>query len=385
MLQRVDLVRPRRARRRRRRSRSRALRPTRSSAARWRRSPQRRRRAALARADREADPGRRGARRRQLRRGDRAAARERRRSRAAAAASGSHALARALGADVPFFLQPARSSATATARRSTPLDLPQDYWVVLVLPHGERQGVDRPPSTPRFDGATAQASTSAARRAARRARARPQPRDLAALPPNDLASSPLAAELRAAGAFRADVSGAGPAVYGLFRTAPRRRPRRRRFAALGPRLDDATRVVRLTRWQLARAHRAPDAAPVAGSEAPAPSRALDRGRRGLPRPRSARSRAGSPLVLAVGADRALLRRRPQATSPARAPGELDLRALAGRSSCSSRSCSSSRRSRSSSRRRRDRSAGAASCSTGLRARSPLTRLYSLAPWGVAKW
>ena len=43
-----------------------------------------------------------------------------------------------------------------------------------------------------------------------------RPADLAALPPNDLASSPLAEELLAAGAFRADVSGAGPAVYGLF-------------------------------------------------------------------------------------------------------------------------------------------------------------------------
>jgi shikimate kinase len=41
-------------------------------------------------------------------------------------------------------------------------------------------------------------------------------RDLAALPANDLASSPLADELRELGAFRADVSGAGPAVYGLF-------------------------------------------------------------------------------------------------------------------------------------------------------------------------
>ena len=41
-------------------------------------------------------------------------------------------------------------------------------------------------------------------------------RDLAALPANDLASSPLADELRALGAFRADVSGAGPTVYGLF-------------------------------------------------------------------------------------------------------------------------------------------------------------------------
>jgi 4-diphosphocytidyl-2C-methyl-D-erythritol kinase len=43
-----------------------------------------------------------------------------------------------------------------------------------------------------------------------------RPLDLASLPPNDLATSPLAAELVAGGAFRADVSGAGPAVYGLF-------------------------------------------------------------------------------------------------------------------------------------------------------------------------
>ena len=41
-----------------------------------------------------------------------------------------------------------------------------------------------------------------------------RPRDLAALPPNDLASSPLVREQL--GAFRADVSGAGPVVYGLF-------------------------------------------------------------------------------------------------------------------------------------------------------------------------
>jgi 4-diphosphocytidyl-2C-methyl-D-erythritol kinase len=43
-----------------------------------------------------------------------------------------------------------------------------------------------------------------------------RPRDLAALPPNDLASSPLAEDLLALGSFRADVSGAGPTVYGLF-------------------------------------------------------------------------------------------------------------------------------------------------------------------------
>ena len=47
-----------------------------------------------------------------------------------------------------------------------------------------------------------------------------RPRNLAALPANDLASSPLTSELRTLGAFRADVSGAGPAVYGLFHHKP---------------------------------------------------------------------------------------------------------------------------------------------------------------------
>jgi 4-diphosphocytidyl-2C-methyl-D-erythritol kinase len=43
-----------------------------------------------------------------------------------------------------------------------------------------------------------------------------RPRDLAALPANDLAQSTVADDLRRLGAFRADVSGAGPVVYGLF-------------------------------------------------------------------------------------------------------------------------------------------------------------------------
>jgi len=41
-------------------------------------------------------------------------------------------------------------------------------------------------------------------------------RDLARLPLNDLASSRVSGQLLEAGAFRADVSGAGPCVYGLF-------------------------------------------------------------------------------------------------------------------------------------------------------------------------
>ena len=40
--------------------------------------------------------------------------------------------------------------------------------------------------------------------------------DLARLPPNDLAASPLSQRLLDLGAFRADVTGAGPCIYGLF-------------------------------------------------------------------------------------------------------------------------------------------------------------------------
>jgi 4-diphosphocytidyl-2C-methyl-D-erythritol kinase len=40
--------------------------------------------------------------------------------------------------------------------------------------------------------------------------------DLAGWPKNDLVHSPLAHELESLGAVRADVSGAGPALYALF-------------------------------------------------------------------------------------------------------------------------------------------------------------------------
>jgi 4-diphosphocytidyl-2-C-methyl-D-erythritol kinase len=122
-------------------------------------------------------------------------------------------LAALVGADVPFFLAPGPQLGTGDGSELAPIDLPQDYFVVVVVPRDERK-----PSTgavyAAFDGAAGfderRAALHDALAAARR------PRDLAELPPNDLASSPLAAELRALGAFRADVSGAGPAVYGLF-------------------------------------------------------------------------------------------------------------------------------------------------------------------------
>ncbi|MGB2954208.1 MAG: hypothetical protein WBB74_12580 [Gaiellaceae bacterium] len=127
-----------------------------------------------------------------------------------------HVLARVLGADVPFFLTAGPQLGVGDGAELSPLELPQDYWVVLVLPNGaEKQSTASVYEA--FDGRGGATGYRNRRAALRRALADVRrPSDLAALPPNDLASSPLATELRALGAFRADVTGAGPAVYGLF-------------------------------------------------------------------------------------------------------------------------------------------------------------------------
>jgi 4-diphosphocytidyl-2C-methyl-D-erythritol kinase len=57
--------------------------------------------------------------------------------------------------------------------------------------------------------------------------------DLAELPPNDLASSPLSARIVELGAFRADVTGAGPALYGLFEDADQAERAAHALAPLG--------------------------------------------------------------------------------------------------------------------------------------------------------
>jgi 4-diphosphocytidyl-2-C-methyl-D-erythritol kinase len=125
-------------------------------------------------------------------------------------------LAAAVGADVPFFLRHGPQLGTGDGSELEPLDLPQDFWVLIVLPHGEtkdstgsvyrtfdeRGGADGYPER----RATLDAALHAVRTAA----------DLGALPRNDLASSRLARELETLGAFRSDVTGAGPTVYGLF-------------------------------------------------------------------------------------------------------------------------------------------------------------------------
>ena len=126
------------------------------------------------------------------------------------------ALAATLGADVPFFLHQGPQLGRGDGSELEPLDLPQDYWILLAVPHGvlkeSTAAVYR-----RFDERGGAAGWEERRALLDEALAGVRrPRDLAALPPNDLASSPLAAALARLGAFRADVSGAGPAVYGLF-------------------------------------------------------------------------------------------------------------------------------------------------------------------------
>jgi 4-diphosphocytidyl-2-C-methyl-D-erythritol kinase len=144
-----------------------------------------------------------------------------------------HALAAALGADVPFFLADGPQLGTGDGGELERLGLPQDFWVVLLLPDGEAKHSTASVYAG-FDARDGAAGFEERRRtlldglaAVRR------PRDLGALPPNDLASSPLAAELRAAGAFRADVSGAGPALYGLFHDRAAAEAARRSLRRLG--------------------------------------------------------------------------------------------------------------------------------------------------------
>ena len=126
------------------------------------------------------------------------------------------AIAADIGADVPFFLHEGPQLGTGDGSRLTSLALPEGFTVVLLLPDdaGKESTASVYAAFDERDGAVGFEERRAMLRAALAAM-----RDtsgLAALPPNDLARSPLARLLRKAGAIRADVSGAGPCVYGVF-------------------------------------------------------------------------------------------------------------------------------------------------------------------------
>lgn len=129
-------------------------------------------------------------------------------------------LAARLGADVPFFLSPGPKLAEGAGDRLSVLDLPQDYWVLVALPRGARKQATADVYK-RFDELGKGAGFADRRAAVLDVLAScRRPRDFAGFPPNDLAeaagTASFAADLGRLGAFRADVSGAGPAVYGLF-------------------------------------------------------------------------------------------------------------------------------------------------------------------------
>jgi 4-diphosphocytidyl-2-C-methyl-D-erythritol kinase len=141
--------------------------------------------------------------------------------------------ARGLGADVPYFLEDGPQLGTADGSELEALEIPQDYWVLLVLPHKVIKG-----STEQlyaaFDARGGESGYEARRAALLASLERvKRPRDLAALPPNDLASSPLARALLGLGAFRADVTGAGPTVYGLFLHGHQARAAQKRISREG--------------------------------------------------------------------------------------------------------------------------------------------------------
>jgi 4-diphosphocytidyl-2-C-methyl-D-erythritol kinase len=137
-----------------------------------------------------------------------------------------HQVAAALGADVPFFLAQGPQLGTGDGSTLEPVDLALDFVVCLVLPHG---------AVKESTGAVYARFSGAAGFPARRAKllAALAAHDLRALPVNDLVSSPLAERLVELGAFRADVSGAGPTVYGLFTDRARAESAAAELAPLG--------------------------------------------------------------------------------------------------------------------------------------------------------
>jgi 4-diphosphocytidyl-2-C-methyl-D-erythritol kinase len=144
-----------------------------------------------------------------------------------------HGIAGGIGADVPFFLHAGPQLGSGDGSTLEPLELPQDFWVVLLLPKDAAKSSTADVYAA-FDARAGAAGWDERRQILRDALAAVETAyDLANLPPNDLVSSPLADQLRAAGAFRADVSGAGPALYGLFTERADADAARRSLSRLG--------------------------------------------------------------------------------------------------------------------------------------------------------
>jgi len=131
-------------------------------------------------------------------------------------ASRLHDVAAALGADVPLFLTSGPQLGEDDGTRLTPLELPRDYSVLVLLPDGATKHSTKAVYDA-FDDRSGDVGFGERRdELMGRLGGSSSLTDIAAWPRNDLVYSPLAGELERLGAVRADVSGAGPALYGLF-------------------------------------------------------------------------------------------------------------------------------------------------------------------------
>lgn len=126
-----------------------------------------------------------------------------------------HGIAAGLGSDVPFFLTPGPKLARGPGTVLEPLQLPQNYTVVLLLPFGAHKRS----TAAVYEAYRGEEGFLARAAELTRLSAAGQFAELGAFPGNDLARSEHAQALLDSGAFRAEVSGAGPTVYGLFADA----------------------------------------------------------------------------------------------------------------------------------------------------------------------
>ena len=138
-------------------------------------------------------------------------------------------LAADLGADVPFFLARGPQLGEGDGTVLTAIELPQAFTVLVLVPEAESKGSTGDVYA-EFDARGGSAGYEGRRGRLLEALAAG---NLGCLPPNDLARSPHAEELRRLGAFRADVSGAGPAVYGLFADVSSAEAAKRQIEGLG--------------------------------------------------------------------------------------------------------------------------------------------------------
>ena len=159
-----------------------------------------------------------------------------------------HALAAQLGADVPFFLADGPQLGSGDGSELRPLDLPQDFWVVVLLPHGAVK-TSTAEVYAAFDERKDVAGFAERRQALLDGLAVvKRPRDLAVLPPNDLVE--LAAhggDSRGRSLPRRRLGSRSLAVRPLP-PPPRRRRRETRVSALRADLGRGTCVVRLSPW-----------------------------------------------------------------------------------------------------------------------------------------